>query len=106
MDGPNPGADVKYTYRIMNIGSVDATNVTVEDTVLGTIAGSPIAVIPVGTTVELMQTQFIMDETTNVVTVDGEPGLCQATAEATVTVEQPEDVPDKDKDKDKDKDND
>ena len=108
MNGPNPGADVKYTYVITNVGTVDATNVTVEDDVLGTITGSPIASIAPGDSVMLMQTQFIVDDTTNTVTVDGDPqgdGECTAQANATVEVEQPPDVPDKDKDKDKDKDN-
>jgi hypothetical protein len=105
---PNPGEDVKYTYRIMNIGTSDATNVTVVDDVLGVVPGSPIASIAPGGTVELMATQSISVDTVNTVTVTGNPGgaECSAAASATVLVEQAGDVPDKDKDKDKDKDHD
>ena len=82
----------------MNIGTVDANNVTVVDDVLGTIAGSPIAVISPGGTVQLTQTQLITADTTNTVTVDGDPqgdGLCNDAAQATVTLEQPNAVPDR-----------
>jgi len=106
---PNLGADVKYTYRIMNIsppGGVTATDITVVDDVLGVVPGSPIATLAPGATVDLMATQLISVDTVNTVTVTGDPGMCTAQASATVMVEQPSDVPDKDKDKDKDKDSD
>jgi uncharacterized repeat protein (TIGR01451 family) len=104
----NPGNDVKYTYRVMNIGGTDASGITVVDDVLGMVPGSPIVNLAPGATVELMATQLISVDTVNTVTVTGNPGAnqCTATASATVLVEQPGDVPDKDKDKDKDKDND
>ena len=85
-EGPKPGVDVKYTYRIKNVGTVDATNVAVEDDVLGTVAGSPIASIAPGETVELMETELVTQDTTNSVTVVGDPGLCAAEADATVTL--------------------
>ncbi len=106
MDGANPGAEVKYTYRIMNTGTVTATDVTVIDDQIGEVMGSPIASIDVDETVELMETVLITEDTVNTVTVTGQPGSCMDTASASVTLEQPGDVPDKDKDKDKDKDND
>ncbi len=79
--------DVEYTYIVSNTGNVDVTNTSVEDDVLGTITGSPIATIPVGGSVTLTQTQFIGADTTNAVTVTGDPGPAVATDTATVTID-------------------
>lgn len=86
------GADVKYTYTVTNPNTGDATNVTVDDDLLGNIAtGETVAG---GASEMYMVTEFIYEDTTNVVTVNGTVDGVQcneATDSATVTVEEPDD---------------
>jgi len=84
---------VTYSYTITNTGVVDVTNVTVSDDILGTVSGSPIALIPVGQSVTLTATTQVSADVTNIVTVVGEagPNMCDAVDSVTVTVRPPPD---------------
>jgi hypothetical protein len=82
------GVEVEYTYEIKNIGDVDVFNLTVEDSVLGTVPGSPIASLGPDETTTLTATGFVEETTTNTVTVTGETIFgdeCSAMDSATVT---------------------
>lgn len=83
------GDDVEYTYTITNTGIEDVFDVTVEDDQLVTVPGSPILSLASGAEVTLTATQFVMDDTINVVTVTGKTGAgetCSATDSAEVIV--------------------
>lgn len=66
------GGDVEYTYKVTNTGTEEVFNVSVEDDQFGTVPGSPILSIAPGGQETLTATQFVTDDTTNVVTVTGE----------------------------------
>ena len=86
------GADVEYTYTVTNPNGGDATNVTVDDDLLGNIASGE--TVGAGMSEMYTATDFIFEETTNVVTVNGEVDGVQcneATDTATVTVVEPDD---------------
>ncbi len=92
VDGQGLGASVDYSYRIENIGSTDAFNITVIDDTISPVPGSPIASLAPGGSVTLMATDTLFDTTTNIVTVTGESGsgeMCGAMASATVEVVDP-----------------
>jgi hypothetical protein len=88
--GTQTGADVQYSYYIRNNGTTALTGLTVEDDVLGAIPGSPIASLAAGEEILLTATDFVDADVTNtvIVTAHNIPN-CQATASATVTVEEP-----------------
>ena len=82
------GAEVEYTYEIKNIGDVEVINLTVEDDILGTVPGSPIASLGPDETTTLTATAFIEETTTNTVTVTGKTIFgdeCSAMDWSTVT---------------------
>jgi uncharacterized repeat protein (TIGR01451 family) len=82
------GVEVEYTYKIKNMGDVDVFNLTVEDTLLGTVPGSPIASLGPDETITLTATAFVEKTTTNTVTVTGETIFgdeCSAMDRSTVT---------------------
>jgi hypothetical protein len=81
------GADVKYTYKVSNVGPVEATEVTVNDSVLGEVPGSPIASILPSEMVTLMQTVFVYETTTSKATVSGSGGGCTANDKVEVRVD-------------------
>lgn len=85
------GRDVEYTYEVTNPNGAEATDVLVDDDVLGIIASGE--TIAAGDTETYVETALIEEETTNTVTVTGEVNGVQcnaATAMATITVNQPE----------------
>ena len=80
-------SDVTYAYAIMNVGATTITSITVQDDVLGTIAGSPVASLTPGQQVDLPATQLVTEDTTNTVTVSRMAGEnFEAQASATVLV--------------------
>ena len=82
------GVEVEYTYEIKNMGDVELFNLTVEDSVLGTVPGSPIASLGLEETTTLTATAFIEETTTNFVTVtwvNEFDDQCSATDWSTVT---------------------
>jgi len=81
---------VDYTYTVTNANATDATNVSVEDDLLGNIASGQ--TIPAGTSAVYTASTFISAETTNVATVTGSVGgqICEpTTSSATITVVAP-----------------
>lgn len=62
------GVEVEYTYEIKNMGDVDIFNLKAEDSILGTVPGSPIASLGPDETITLMATAFVEETTTNTVT--------------------------------------
>jgi len=86
------GRTVDYAYEITNTGPTAATNISVQDDVLGVVAGSPIANLAAGASVTLAASAFIDTTTTNTVTVAGTTGGgagCQAMDTSTVTIVPP-----------------
>lgn len=87
---PTGGDNVEYTYTVKNTGTEEIFNVTVEDDKLDTVPGSPIDSIEASQQVTLMATQFVTENTVNVVTVTGETAAgatCSDTDSAEVIVE-------------------
>ena len=88
------GTPVEYTYSITNTGDADVFNITVEDAfVPPPVTGSPIGLLTPGETIELTTTAFILEETTNTVTVSGAGGssasVCTATDSSIVRIVDP-----------------
>jgi hypothetical protein len=80
------GTVVKYTYEIKNDGVLPLTNVTVVDDLLGTVPGSPLAVLGPGQTVTLTTSVLVTEPATNTVVVSGFQGSTQCSATGTATV--------------------
>jgi len=81
------GVEVEYTYEIKNMGEVEVFSLTVEDSILGTVPGSPIVSLGPDETITLTATAFVEETTTNIVTVTGETIFgdeCSATDWSTV----------------------
>lgn len=86
------GNDVDYTYVVTNPNAETATNVSVDDDLLGNIA-SGLTLAP-GESQTFMTTALIESTTTNIATVTGDVNGQQcnpATADATITVTTPDD---------------
>jgi hypothetical protein len=82
--------DVEYTYTVTNPNAEDATNVSVDDDLLGNIASGQ--TIAAGASAVFTTTVPISEETTNVATVTGQVNsqVCEpATDSATITVAEP-----------------
>ncbi len=82
------GSDVEFTYVITNEGRVPVENITVVDSVLGAVPGSPIASLQPGESMTLEITELMTETTTNSVEVNGVTALgeeCSATASSTIT---------------------
>jgi hypothetical protein len=84
------GHEVEYTYSVTNPTDDPATNVSVDDDLLGSIASGQ--TLAAGETAVYTTTAFISEETTNVATVTGEVNgqACEpSTSSATITVVEP-----------------
>jgi hypothetical protein len=82
--------EVDYTYTVTNPNASDATNVSVDDDLLGNITSGQ--TIPAGATVVYTASSLVSVETTNVATVTGNVNaqVCQpATSSVTITVVEP-----------------
>lgn len=96
------GSEVDFTYTIKNEGDVPVENITVNDSILGVVPGSPIPLLQPGETKTLETTELITETTTSIVEVQGVTALgeeCSATASSTVTVVEPPKPPAKKHDK-------
>ncbi len=83
-----PNAEVIYNYKVTNVGAVDATSISVIDSLLGAVPGSPIGTLAPGEMATLMSTTLISATTTSSVTVTGNSGSTDCEAQDTVTVTQ------------------
>ena len=82
--------EVEYTYTVTNPNADDATDVSVDDDILGNIVSGE--TVPGGGSAVYTTTALVSEETTNVATVTGSVGaaICEpASAEATITVAEP-----------------
>jgi serine-aspartate repeat-containing protein C/D/E len=81
------GAEVTYSYEIVNIGATDAKVISVVDSELGNLLDNPLILSPgPGNSYTIEKTVMISETTTNTVKVTGEPGGCIATDSVIVTV--------------------
>ncbi len=87
INGVLPGNEVVFTYEVTNAGDAPVADVVVTDDVLGPIG--TIGSIDPGATVVLEATAIVTETVTNVVTVVAGGGMCTATDDVTVTVEEP-----------------
>ncbi|HIG70044.1 MAG: hypothetical protein ABGX04_07680 [Myxococcales bacterium] len=81
---------VDYTYAVTNPNASDATNVSVNDDLLGNITSGQS--IPAGATVVYTASSAVSQETTNIATVTGDVNgqMCEpATSVVTITVVEP-----------------
>lgn len=85
------GAEVDYSYTILNGSSLPLTDVLVIDDTFGTVPGSPIAVIEPGETVVLTLQAIVTETTVNTVLVTGimDGETCAVNAMATITAIEP-----------------
>ena len=88
------GASVEYTYTVTNPNADTVANVSVDDDKLGNIVSG--ATLAPGEVAVYQTTAFIEEETTNIATVNGDVGgnaCVEASAGATITVEEPPEEP-------------
>ncbi|MEQ1850426.1 MAG: SdrD B-like domain-containing protein [Chthoniobacteraceae bacterium] len=85
------GTEVKFIYKIANLGATTITNVNVTD-FMGTVSGSPLTILP-GQVVDLMRTVATSTNISNTVTASGGAGTCSDSDTTTVTVVPPPPTP-------------
>ena len=86
------GVEVTYTYEVANVGHTDSFNVTVTDSAVGAVPGSPISILAPGEMVTLTRTALVTSDTNSTVTVAGETSagaVCEATDSVDVIFENP-----------------
>jgi hypothetical protein len=88
------GSDVEYSYVVTNPNAGTATNISIDDDILGNIASG--ITIPAGGSATFTATELVETETTNIATVSGEVGgqVCSpGTDSATITLTAPPEEP-------------